>query len=48
LSGGVVTTVPPRNLGCEALLEATQRALAEAKQAGGGQVAAAELRGDGG
>jgi diguanylate cyclase (GGDEF)-like protein len=47
LSGGVVTTVPPRNLGCEALLEAAQRALAEAKQAGGGQVVAAErLEGD--
>jgi diguanylate cyclase (GGDEF)-like protein len=48
LSGGVVTAVPPRNLGCEALLEAAQRALAEAKKAGGGQVVAAELRGDGG
>jgi diguanylate cyclase (GGDEF)-like protein len=38
LSGGVVTAVPPRDLGCEALLEAAQHALAEAKRAGGGRV----------
>jgi PleD family two-component response regulator len=43
LSGGVVTVIPPRGLGCESLLEAAQRALAEAKQAGGGRVVAGEL-----
>lgn len=40
VSVGVVTVVPPRELGCEALLEAARRALATAKDRGGGSVVA--------
>ena len=43
MSAGVVSAVPPRDRGCEVLLEAAQRALAEAKQAGGNRVAGGEL-----
>ncbi len=43
VSAGVVTTVPPRDCGCEALLEAAQRALARAKQAGGNRAAGGEF-----
>jgi diguanylate cyclase (GGDEF)-like protein len=44
-SAGVVTTVPPRSLSCEALLEAAQHAVARAKQGGGNRVAGGELSG---
>jgi diguanylate cyclase (GGDEF)-like protein len=43
VSAGVVSAVPPRDLGCETLLEAAQRALTRAKEAGGNQVAGGEL-----
>jgi diguanylate cyclase (GGDEF)-like protein len=43
MSAGVVSAVPPRDRGCEALLDAAQRALATAKHAGGNRVAGAEL-----
>jgi diguanylate cyclase (GGDEF)-like protein len=45
MSAGVVTAVPSRTSGCEALLDAAQQALARAKQAGGNQVAKGELPG---
>jgi PleD family two-component response regulator len=38
VSVGVVTSVPPRDRGSEALLEAAQRALASAKEHGGNGV----------
>lgn len=38
VSVGVVTVVPRRDLGCEALLEAARRALSKAKEHGGNQV----------
>ena len=40
VSVGVVTVVPPRDRGSEALLEAAQRALASAKERGGNSVVA--------
>lgn len=43
VSAGVVSAVPPRDRGCETLLEAAQRALTRAKEAGGNQVAGGEL-----
>jgi PleD family two-component response regulator len=43
MSAGVVSAVPPMDRGCEALLDAAQRALATAKHAGGNRVAGAEL-----
>ena len=43
MSAGVVSAVPPRDRDCEALLEATQRALSSAKQAGGNQVVGGTL-----
>ena len=43
VSGGVVTTIPPRDRNCEAILEASQKALAEAKEAGGDRVVRGEL-----
>ena len=42
-SGGVVTAIPPRDGHCEAILEASQKALAEAKKAGGNRVVQGEL-----
>ncbi len=42
-SVGIVTAVPPRDAACEVMLEATQLALAEAKQAGGNRVVRGEL-----
>jgi two-component system chemotaxis family response regulator WspR len=47
VSLGVATAVAPRTLGCEALLEAAQRALAAAKEQGGNRVVAGGI-GDGG
>jgi len=38
VSIGVVTAIAPRSLGCEALLDAAQRALAAAKEQGGNRV----------
>ncbi len=38
MSAGVVTATPTRDRGCDALLEAAQRALTRSKQAGGNQV----------
>lgn len=43
MSAGVVSVVPPRDRGCEALLEAAQRALSAAKQAGGNRVVGGQL-----
>lgn len=43
MSAGVVSAVPPRDRGCEVLLDATQRALSGAKQAGGNCVVGGEL-----
>jgi diguanylate cyclase (GGDEF)-like protein len=43
VSIGVVTVVPPRTAGCEALLDAVQRALASAKEQGGNRVVAGQL-----
>lgn len=43
VSVGVVTAVPPRDRACEALLEASQKALAEAKEAGGNRVVRGEI-----
>jgi diguanylate cyclase (GGDEF)-like protein len=43
ISIGVVTAVAPRTAGCEALLEAAQKALATAKEQGGNRVVAGEL-----
>jgi diguanylate cyclase (GGDEF)-like protein len=43
MSAGVVSAVPPLGKGCEALLEAAQRALASAKLAGGNRVAGGEI-----
>jgi diguanylate cyclase (GGDEF)-like protein len=43
VSAGVATAVPPRDRGCEALLEAAQRALTRAKAAGGNRVQGGEL-----
>jgi diguanylate cyclase (GGDEF)-like protein len=43
VSVGVVTAIAPRSSGCEALLEAVQQALVEAKQQGGNQVVAGAL-----
>lgn len=43
VSVGVATVVPPRDCACEALLEATQKALAEAKKDGGNRVVRGEL-----
>lgn len=43
MSAGVASAVPPRDRGCEVLLEAAQRALAAAKQAGGNRVVQGEL-----
>jgi len=43
VSGGVVTAIPPRDGNCEAILEASQRALAAAKEAGGNRVVQGEL-----
>lgn len=40
VSAGVVSTVPPREIGCEALLEAAQRAVAEARSQGGNRAIA--------
>lgn len=42
-SVGVVTAVPPRERACEAMLEASQKALAEAKEAGGNRVVRGEM-----
>jgi diguanylate cyclase (GGDEF)-like protein len=42
-SAGVVTAAVPRELGCEALLEAAKRALEAAKAAGGNQAVAGSL-----
>ncbi len=42
-SAGVVTSTAPRQLGCEALLRASQRALDAAKAAGGNQAVAGSL-----
>jgi diguanylate cyclase (GGDEF)-like protein len=43
VSGGVVTTTPPRNRPCEDLFAAAQEALSRAKQAGGNCVVGGEL-----
>jgi len=43
VSVGVVTAVPPRDRGSEALLEAARRALAQAKERGGGSAVAGQL-----
>jgi len=43
VSVGVVTTVAPRSLGCEALLDAAQRALVGAKGQGGNAVVAGTI-----
>ena len=43
VSGGVVTAIPPRDGNCEAILDASQRALAAAKEAGGNRVVQGEL-----
>jgi diguanylate cyclase (GGDEF)-like protein len=43
MSAGVVSAVPPRDRGSDALLEAAQQALSRAKQAGGNRVAGGEL-----
>lgn len=43
VSAGVVSAVPPRDRGCEVLLEASQRALARAKLAGGNRVEGGEI-----
>jgi diguanylate cyclase (GGDEF)-like protein len=43
VSIGVVTVVPPQTAGCEALLDAVQRALASAKEQGGNRVVAGQL-----
>jgi diguanylate cyclase (GGDEF)-like protein len=40
---GVVTAVPPRDRPCESMLEASRKALAEAKEAGGNRVVSGEL-----
>lgn len=42
-SAGVVTAVAPRDAACEVLLDATQKALAEAKKAGGNRVVRGEI-----
>ena len=43
VSVGVVTAVPPRDRGSEALLEAARRALSSAKERGGNSVVAAVI-----
>lgn len=43
VSAGVVTVVPPRDQGCEALLDASQRAVESAKQSGGNAVVGGSL-----
>jgi diguanylate cyclase (GGDEF)-like protein len=43
VSAGVVSAVPPRDRSCEALLEAAQRALTRAKEAGGNRVSSEVL-----
>jgi len=43
MSAGVVSAVPPRDRGCDALLDAAQRALAAAKHEGGNRVAGSGL-----
>jgi diguanylate cyclase (GGDEF)-like protein len=43
VSVGVVTVVPPRTADCEALLDAAQRALANAKEIGGNKVIAGAI-----
>jgi len=40
VSAGVVSTVPPREVGCESLLEAAQRAVAAARSEGGNRAIA--------
>jgi diguanylate cyclase (GGDEF)-like protein len=47
VSIGVVTVVPPRTAGCEALLDAVQRALVSAKEQGGNRVVAGQLTSSG-
>jgi diguanylate cyclase (GGDEF)-like protein len=43
VSAGVVSTVPPREVGCEALLEAAQRAVSAARSEGGNRAIARPL-----
>jgi diguanylate cyclase (GGDEF)-like protein len=47
VSIGVVTVVPPRTAGCEALLDAVQRALVSTKEQGGNRVVAGQLTSSG-